>query len=244
MFSLLSIFISVEKYILNRKPAFTIFTFVGLLISLISMILTVLGVGLRLPEETGFQTVAQYTLYATAPVLAIGIGFLYITLIRNSTGPIKKKAIMALSGLLTLVFGIALDGDILSALGFDPIRYILSPALCIIGTTLFFLTRMDSVVVEYYQTKRICIVHRGVIAGKVFICGTCGIFYCPACKEAIAAAENKCWNCGAVLDKGRELSEEEASAFAKAGAEAPARDPGVDGKAGLKGKKTKREGEW
>nr|MDO8085892.1 hypothetical protein [Candidatus Sigynarchaeum springense] len=60
--------------------------------------------------------------------------------------------------------------------------------------------------IEYFQSKHFCIVHRGPIEGQIFMCGSCGTFYCGPCKEAIIQAENKCWNCGNVLVRSLDVS--------------------------------------
>jgi hypothetical protein len=93
---------------------------------------------------------------------------------------------------------------ILSGMDRDAV-YILSIGLKIIGlviTTygLSTIRAINKALIEYYQAKRICIVHRGKIDGPVFMCATCRIFYCIPCKQAIVELENACWNCKAVLE--------------------------------------------
>lgn len=59
---------------------------------------------------------------------------------------------------------------------------------------------LNKALLEYYQSKHICIVHRGAIKGKLYMCEQCSVFYCLKCKEAIAKAENQCWNCKSPLE--------------------------------------------
>ncbi|NMC04555.1 MAG: hypothetical protein GYA24_05050 [Candidatus Lokiarchaeota archaeon] len=58
---------------------------------------------------------------------------------------------------------------------------------------------INKAMIEYFQAKRICIVHRGKIDGQVFMCATCRVFYCIPCKVAIVELENTCWNCKSIL---------------------------------------------
>ncbi|MFX0100042.1 MAG: hypothetical protein ACFFCS_10720, partial [Candidatus Hodarchaeota archaeon] len=70
------------------------------------------------------------------------------------------------------------------------------------------LNRIMPIIIDFYQSEHICIVHKGKIEGKVFICRNCNIFYCIRCKEAISKNENACWNCGEVLDDSLVVEEE------------------------------------
>ena len=56
-------------------------------------------------------------------------------------------------------------------------------------------------VIDFYQNQRLCVVHRGVIEDKVFLCSNCNVFYCLKCREALIEMENKCWNCDATIEK-------------------------------------------
>ncbi len=82
-------------------------------------------------------------------------------------------------------------------------------AICMMAYGAFNFMQLNSAMVDYYQSKRICVVHRGIIKGRVFMCGNCRIFYCIDCKNAIVDLENKCWNCGDVLSRGRELPKDD-----------------------------------
>ncbi|HME52595.1 MAG TPA: hypothetical protein VKM55_10280 [Candidatus Lokiarchaeia archaeon] len=59
--------------------------------------------------------------------------------------------------------------------------------------------RINKAAMNYYSSRKICIVHRGKIQGTPFMCATCGVLYCAMCKDAIVYAENQCWNCKSVL---------------------------------------------
>ncbi len=136
--SLMFINFSVERYILNRKPVLMLVALAVFIICIASLVLTVLGIGLDVSTNTGPHRIAQYSLYIAGPVLALGIMSLYIVLFRQGTGDVKKKAGMAIAGLLVLLVGLLLDMDILANPAWDAIRYILSPVAFIIGTIVFF----------------------------------------------------------------------------------------------------------
>ncbi|NMC07021.1 MAG: hypothetical protein GYA24_17515 [Candidatus Lokiarchaeota archaeon] len=136
--SLLVIYTTVERLILHRKPILSLIAAIAFIICLASFVLTLLGVGLDVANDTGPHQIAKYTLYATGPILALGIAVLYIVIVRNSTGALRAKAVLSLVGLLLLFAGLILDMDILASAAFDPIRFVISPLLFIVGTILFF----------------------------------------------------------------------------------------------------------
>ena len=195
IFSFCFIFFSLEKYILIRKPVITISSIIGSCICGVALILTILG------EGSSPSKIATYSVYVLGPIYGLGFGLSYIKIIKNTAGIVRRNAIISSIGLIIFFTGLLLDIDALSVLGIDSIRLLLTPILLLVGTIIWFLKPLDNVIVEYYQVKRICIVHRGVIEGKVFMCPVCSTFYCITCKDAIANAENKCWNCRAILDK-------------------------------------------
>ncbi|HME51376.1 MAG TPA: hypothetical protein VKM55_04110 [Candidatus Lokiarchaeia archaeon] len=107
-----------------------------------------------------------------------------------------------MSGLLVLSSGFLLDMDLLSKLSpsFDLVRLPLVPVLFIIGTLIFFASSISGIsttMVDFYTNKHICIVHKGEIKGKMYICSKCNAFYCVQCKEAIESIDKCCWNCKA-----------------------------------------------
>jgi hypothetical protein len=81
------------------------------------------------------------------------------------------------------------------------------------------LTNAYKSLVDYFQSEHVCIVHRGKIAGKMFICPRCGVFYCIPCRDAIAEIDGKCWNCKTALEQGK-TAEQAAAVPAPQGMEA------------------------
>jgi len=49
--------------------------------------------------------------------------------------------------------------------------------------------------VDIEERKFVCIVHKGVIHGAVYICPNCSTFYCIKCATALKNIEEKCWYC-------------------------------------------------
>nr|MDO8108865.1 hypothetical protein [Candidatus Sigynarchaeota archaeon] len=139
--SLLVIYYTVEKQILNRKPILTVIALGSFIVCLVSLVMVILNIGVDLVNNNGPQKIAQYTLYITGSFLAIGIAALYIVIARNSSGDVKKKALLSLIGLLIMFGGLLMDMDALSALGIDAIRFYLSPLLFIVGTSMFFVAQ-------------------------------------------------------------------------------------------------------
>lgn len=139
--SLIFIYYAVERLMLNRKPVFMAISIIAAVVCLIAFILTFLTIDVNLATGKGPQTIAQYTMYITGPLLMIGIVALYIMISRMSSGSIQKKAVGALVGLLILSAGLLLDMDILSNPSFDPIRLLLAPVCLIVGTFTFFIAQ-------------------------------------------------------------------------------------------------------
>jgi hypothetical protein len=137
--ALIFIYYAVERLMLNRKPVFMAIAIIAAGVCLLAFVLTSLQIGVDLTGKgSGPQTIAQYTLYITGPILIIGIVALYIKIAVNSSGSVRKRSITALIGLLVLSAGLLLDMDILSNPSFDPIRLLLSPFCFIAGTLTFF----------------------------------------------------------------------------------------------------------
>jgi hypothetical protein len=136
--SLLVIYTTVERLILNRKPVLSAIAAIAFLTCLVAFALTVFGVGLDLATGAGPHKIAQYTLYVTGPILALGIAVLYIVIVRNSTGSVRTKSALSLAGLLMIFAGLILDIDLLASPAFDPIRFVVSPLLFLVGTIVFF----------------------------------------------------------------------------------------------------------
>ncbi|MHC1591048.1 MAG: hypothetical protein ACXQS8_03110 [Candidatus Helarchaeales archaeon] len=53
--------------------------------------------------------------------------------------------------------------------------------------------------VTTFKEKKICIVHKGPVAGSVYLCPQCDAIYCMKCARALKSAGEKCWQCGAEI---------------------------------------------
>ncbi|MEX2717558.1 MAG: SBBP repeat-containing protein [Candidatus Sigynarchaeota archaeon] len=51
--------------------------------------------------------------------------------------------------------------------------------------------------VQAFETQHICVVHKGPIAGAIFLCPKCKVFYCMTCALVLKQKGEKCWSCGA-----------------------------------------------
>ncbi|MFX0099252.1 MAG: hypothetical protein ACFFCS_06685 [Candidatus Hodarchaeota archaeon] len=140
--------------------------------------------------------------------MIVGSLTIYFRLVLQTSGLIKNKSLATAIGFLTWfasVFCNAIRGEIDNI---SPLLGLLGPITFYTGTFLiaYGFKGIMSAVIDFYQSKHICIVHRGVVEGKLFVCTRCNVFYCTQCKDAIAAAENRCWNCNDLLDKSLELN--------------------------------------
>ncbi|MBN2153583.1 MAG: fibronectin type III domain-containing protein, partial [Candidatus Lokiarchaeota archaeon] len=50
--------------------------------------------------------------------------------------------------------------------------------------------------VRTFETQHICVVHKGPIAGAIFLCPKCKVFYCMNCARVLKQKGEKCWSCG------------------------------------------------
>ncbi|MBA7641053.1 hypothetical protein ES703_48725 [subsurface metagenome] len=53
------------------------------------------------------------------------------------------------------------------------------------------------------KEKGICLVCKGRVGGIMFMCASCGTFYCIKCSEALSNLENACWACNEAIDKSK-----------------------------------------
>ena len=101
--------------------------------------------------------------------------------------------------------------DILSAVISRDLIYTICASITIIGMLCIFYGTLkfrliNKAALDYYRSRKICIVHRGKIQGTPFMCAACGVLYCGKCKDAAVRAENKCWNCKVMLDTSTQIS--------------------------------------
>jgi len=85
-----------------------------------------------------------YVIYIGSGVAMILIIFLYISLIKLSTGIVRKKAIYSFLGLVIMTIGILLDSQLFLAVEFIPIwvKMDLVPIVTIIGYLLFAINQL------------------------------------------------------------------------------------------------------
>ena len=69
--------------------------------------------------------------------------------------------------------------------------------------------------VEIEKKQVMCIVHRGIIHGNIYLCQKCQTFYCDKCAKVLKLKDELCWTCGSditiavtELDKKRLLDKE------------------------------------
>ncbi|MGV9173359.1 MAG: hypothetical protein ACOC44_04600 [Promethearchaeia archaeon] len=95
-------------------------------------------------EATELRTNILYVIYIGSGVAMFLIIFLYISLIRQSTGTIKKKAIYSFLGLIIMTAGILMDSQFFLAMEFIPIwvKMDLVPIITIIGYLIFAINQI------------------------------------------------------------------------------------------------------
>lgn len=64
-------------------------------------------------------------------------------------------------------------------------------------------SRVTEEEVTVSKEKRTCLICKNKLQGRIFICGSCGAYYCNKCSKALENAENICWVCETPLDGSR-----------------------------------------
>jgi len=98
-----------------------------------------------------------------------------------------------------------LDSDFLYGLIYinNPVFLVIPPILTLIGFIIAFKYSNDAfkIIIEFYTTKQMCLVHRGISTGKIAYCPNCYIKYCKNCFDSVIKIENKCWVCDYIFDQ-------------------------------------------
>jgi hypothetical protein len=53
------------------------------------------------------------------------------------------------------------------------------------------------------KEKQICLVCKNKLGGQIFLCSSCGAFYCIKCSDILSTLENACWVCDAPFDESK-----------------------------------------
>jgi len=59
--------------------------------------------------------------------------------------------------------------------------------------------RVTEAEVSTFKEKKICLVHKGPVAGNIYLCPQCDALYCVNCAQALKKAGEKCWQCGSPI---------------------------------------------
>ena len=136
MVSIVFVFRVVEHYILKIKPIFATIALISVGIDVLALIMILITRDIA-PKDIALQ-VQNYV----APVLGVVILVLYIIVIKNSAGDIKRKAAITFIGVVLILLSILFDAtfmnNILLALG--DIRALLTPLCGIAGVLLVFVS--------------------------------------------------------------------------------------------------------
>ncbi|MFX1340851.1 MAG: hypothetical protein ACFFDK_19730 [Promethearchaeota archaeon] len=57
--------------------------------------------------------------------------------------------------------------------------------------------------VSISKERKICLVCKGKVARKLYMCPECDTFYCNKCSDTLANLENACWVCGTPFDESK-----------------------------------------
>jgi len=178
-----------EKYLLGFQHHFL--TFILSIFYVMDMIL------IFFPQVFLTSRILSYLgHYSTISIIFI---IFLIVLIRTSKKA-QQVAFLSFLGLLIAALSAFLESDFFITSGL--VSPLISPLLLVIGLTIFTLPQkiMVRLIIEYYTNKKICLVHRGKIKGKIYFCQTCFVCYCQNCFENVILKEKLCWSCGNAIE--------------------------------------------
>ena len=102
-------------------------------------------------------------------------------------------------GFFLLLSSFLIDGVIAITLQSEasPILLIVQPLLAIIALLIITINLKYGykIFLEFFNTKQICLIHRGPIEGVTHFCPKCYVKYCENCFNSVIQIENTCWNC-------------------------------------------------
>ena len=155
--------------------------------------------------------VLQFLLETLSAILGGFIAIIYVYLAITSIGVMRKDAELMIISIAVFAMGSYFDSEQIIIMEYASFStnvimveflYSVPPFCFIIGLAIFSsLQRITATAIDFYTNKRVCIVHKGVIKGKMFICSKCNAYYCLPCKEAIEQIDKCCWNCKTPFDQ-------------------------------------------
>jgi len=179
-------------------------------------VFTIISIGVLVVQSAGVigifpRLIARMFTNAAVPVMIALIIIMYFLLVFTTAGKIRRNALLDIVAIALIGIGTLLDGEdfvigagniYVSNMNALDLYYAISPGLVIGGIILFAsMSSIDDAIVDFYTNDHVCIVHKGKIEGKFFVCGTCKAFYCIKYKEAIQQIDKCCWNCKTPFDR-------------------------------------------
>jgi hypothetical protein len=125
--SLLPLVFTLEKYMITQTKR--LFSLIGLILVVLGFVFLILTLEFPKISETS-RTVQDIGM----PIIALSYLILYGIVIKNSTGDIRKKAIMTLVGMIVFVAGILFDSENLLAI--NPATMHIAPVVFSLGIIL------------------------------------------------------------------------------------------------------------
>ncbi|MFX0098629.1 MAG: hypothetical protein ACFFCS_03540 [Candidatus Hodarchaeota archaeon] len=151
------------------------------------------------PALSSYFWLVRYLLYLGFYLTAIIFGIMMIKILATVKVKVNKKLIAFGSGLILAIVGQAFGTDILNYYVYSkaPMMTFFPTGLTIIGLILI-VKNLDfgfDIILLYYTTKKICIIHRGEITKDIQLCPNCLSTYCLNCFNSVILQEKKCWFC-------------------------------------------------
>ena len=126
-----SLVYSLEKYALQRKPILSLFGYAGTMFAVVGMIFTQV------------RELVLITVMLVSVVMMCVILFIYIFLIRNTSGVLRIRTVVAIVSMVLLGTAITADGQFVLANPAVPlfVKNLVVPVIAIVSALLFYLSR-------------------------------------------------------------------------------------------------------
>jgi hypothetical protein len=126
-----SLVYSLEKYALQRKPILSMFGYGGVIFSIVGIIFTQV------------REIVLITVMLVSVLMMCVILFIYIFLIKNTSGELRKRTVLTVIAMILLAVAITADGQFVLANPAVPVfvKNIVVPVIAIISVLLFYISR-------------------------------------------------------------------------------------------------------
>ncbi len=170
-----------DIYIINSKKHIVTISFILITSLCISLFFL-------LPILLPFEEITRYILYSGLYYAAFIMFVIFITILYRIRLKGFLRFFWAFLGFLLILLSTTLENYI--PLPIIPIAILIGYMILLINVELTI-----KLLSEYFAAKKLCLIHRGEIKGKIVFCPQCYVKYCQKCFDSVITVEGNCWAC-------------------------------------------------